>query len=91
MTRTPITHVAIRFQGAVYALPSPNRHHDVIRTIVEQTGAQYVDARNEDQGFLDADGRYLTRRQAIVSARLHGQIKDPDKIRAGQLTSEDLW
>ncbi len=25
-----ITHVAIRFQGKVYSLPAPNRHHDVI-------------------------------------------------------------
>lgn len=90
-TRAPVTHVAMRFQGQVYSLPAPNRHHDVIRLIAELTGVKYVDSRDEDQGFLDADGRYLTRRQAIVSARINRQIKNPSKIRLGQLFSEDVW
>ena len=87
--RTPITHVAIRFQGTVYSLPPPNRHHHIIRLIVDTTGVPSVD--NDEQGFLDATGRFLSRRQALVSARLHGQLKDPDNIRAGRLFSEDLW
>lgn len=89
MNRTKITHVAIRFQGVVYSLPPPNRHHHVIRLIVEQTGVDSVD--NDEQGFLDESGRFLSRRQALVSARLFGQIKDESQIRAGRLFSEDLW
>jgi len=89
--RPRVTHVAIRFQGQVYSLPAPNRHHNVIRHIVEKTGAQYVDARDEDQGFLDESGRYLNRRQALASARYNGQVKDPAKIRCRMLFSEDLW
>jgi hypothetical protein len=89
--RTPITHVAIRFQGRVFSLPSPNRHHDIIRLIVEETGVKSVDTDEDDEGFLDASGRYLNRKQALVSAKLHGQIKDESKVRARMLTSEDVW
>ncbi len=87
--RTRITHVAIRFQGKVYSLPPPNRHHDVIWDIVAQTGVPCVD--NDEQGFLDESGRFLNRKQALVSARLFGQIKDETKIYCGQLFSENLW
>ncbi len=87
--RTKITHVAIRFQGVVYSLPPPNRHHHVIWEIVARTGVSCVD--NNEQGFLDASGRFLNRRQALASARLFGQIKDESQIRLGQLFSEDLW
>lgn len=91
MNRPPITHVAIRFQGKVYSLPKPNRHHDVIRMIVETQGVSHVDARDEDQGFLDADGRYLTRRQALYNAQVNNQLKPNEPIRMGQLFSENVW
>jgi hypothetical protein len=89
--RTRITHVAIRFQGKTYSLPTPpNRHHHVVRLIVQETGADCVDVPEDDQGFLDAGGAYLRRRQALVNARMHGQLK-PDAVpRAGRLFSEDL-
>lgn len=85
-----ITHVAIRFQGTTYSLPAPNRHHDVIRHIVKKTGATTVDAHGDDQGFLDADGRYWTRQQARIIATRAGQLLE----RAGKLRelySEDVW
>ena len=88
--RPPITHVAIRFRGVVYSLPKPNRHHDVIRHIVETTNAKYVDSRDEDQGFLDESGQYLNRKQALTSAQLNGQLKGPLK-HAWALFSEDIW
>lgn len=90
-TRTKITHVAVRFKGTVYSLPAPNRHCHVIWHIAKTTGCTYVDARDEDQGFLDESGRYLNRKQALVSARLHDQIKKPEAIRMNMLFSEDLW
>ncbi len=90
MTRTRITHVAIRFKGVIWSLPSPYRHHDVIREICEETGAETVDSYNE-QGFLDEGGNFLRRKPALAIARLFGQIKDESKVRAGMLTSEDLW
>lgn len=91
MNRPRITHVAIRFQGHVYSLQPPHRHHDVIRLIAEQTGIQYVDARGEDQGFLDESGRYLNRKQALVSARVNGQLLADRPIWHSELYSENLW
>ena len=87
-----ITHVAIRFLGTVYSLPAPNRHHDVIRMIVEQTGAECVDARDDDQGFLIDGERYCRRRPALRIALESGQCK-PDAlgVRLGRLFSEDVW
>lgn len=90
--RPAITHVAIRFQGEVYSLPNPNRHHDVVRHIVEVTGATQVNTHGEDQGFLDAHGRYLNRKQALVSAQLNEQVKDAClSVKLGELYSEDIW
>jgi hypothetical protein len=60
----PITHVAIRFRGKVWSLPAPNRHHDVIRLIAEETGVESVDG-GCTQGFLDSAGRYLNRKEAL--------------------------
>lgn len=87
----PITHVAIRFRGKVYSLPKPNRHHHVIAKIIEETDADTVNTMGEDQGFLDAEGRYLTRREALAVALANNQVKDVAQIRAGRLFSEDLW
>jgi hypothetical protein len=90
--RPPITHVAIRFGGKVWSLPAPNRHHHVIAMIVSNyPDAACVDAYDDDQGFLDASGRYLTRRQALASALFNGQIREPDKVRHRMLFSEDVW
>lgn len=89
--RLPITHVAIRFEGKIYSLPKPNRHHDVRALIVEQTGAQFVDVGEDDEGFLDSSGQYLRRRPALMNALLHDQVKDASKIRLGMLFSEDIW
>jgi hypothetical protein len=88
-----ITHVAIRFNGQIYSLPAPNRHHHVIRHICETTGATHVAAYGEDQGFLDSNGHYYTRRFALNVAREAGQL---DKVRSKTspehlLFSEDLW
>jgi len=49
-----------------------------------------VDTSGEDQGFLDASGQYLTRKQAEVNAFANNQVKN-GKIIGGVLTSEDLW
>jgi len=92
MSRAPITHVAIRWQGKVYSLPAPNRHHDVIRLIVETTGATHVDARDDDQGFLDATGRYLRRAPALISAMINSQLFPGCLgMKLGRLYSEDVW
>lgn len=97
MDRPPLTHVAIRFQDKIWSLPKPFRHHHIIRMIVwlnDTFGDQEIRSvdtdLNNDQGFLDADGRFLNRKQALVNAELNGQLKN-GKIIGGVLTSEDLW
>lgn len=92
MTGQRITHVAIRFQGKTHSLPAPNRHHDVIRMIVETTGVSHVDAREDDQGFLLDGELYCRRKPALRVALANGQCS-PDALGAklGKLFSEDLW
>lgn len=87
-----ITHVAIRFQGKVYSLPAPNRHNDVIRLIIEQAGVTYVDARDDDQGFLIDGETWCRRRPALRVAKECGQLK-PGGMgeKLGKLYSEDVW
>lgn len=89
--RPKITHVAIRFHGVTYALPAPNRHHHIIGHIVRTTDHARVDAREDDQGFLDEAGSYLTRRQALISALENNQVKQPENVRHEMLFSEDVW
>ncbi len=93
--RLPITHVAVRYEGKVYSLPEPNRHHDVIRHIAEVNGTgnkPLVGIYGDNQGFLDESGRYLIRKAALLNAKLNGQLKGPQKeIIGGELYSENLW
>ena len=100
MSKPPITHVAVRFKGCVWSLPRPYRHHHVLRTIWwlaqefgEWTGekVEKIDANREDQGFLDAEGHYLNRKQAFVSAELNGQFRPNHPTCPGELYSEDIW
>lgn len=96
MDHAPITHVAMRFRGQLWSLPRPYRHHHIIRIIAYLNGMfgdgqiTHVDAHGDDQGFLDAAGQYLTRKQAHARAALTGQIKDPTKV-YGTFTSENVW
>lgn len=83
-----ITHVAIKFNGKLWSLPAPNRHHHIISMIHEETG---LSVNNDEQGFLDDAGNFLNRKQALVHALMNDQVKDPNDIKAGRLFSEDVW
>jgi hypothetical protein len=84
-----ITHVAIRYDGKVFAMPKPHRHHDVIRLIVRETGAKTVDG---EQGFLADGTTFLRRKPALTHAIECGQVERaaPTAPHAG-LFSEDVW
>ena len=86
-----ITHVAIQFRGVLYSLPKPNRHHHIISNIVMETGVDYVSFGESIQGFLDDQGNFLNRKQALRHALLNNQVLDKKKVFAGDLTSENLW
>lgn len=82
-----ITHVAIKYANKVFSLPAPNRHHDVIRMIGGISGPDV-------QGFLDANGVFLNRKQAFEVAVQTGQINRPNTpgtYQGPELFSEDLW
>lgn len=97
----PVTHVAIKFQGRIWSLPRPYRHHHVLRVIfwlVQEFGEYTNETIKRDvgggdsQGFLDSTGAYLTRKQAMVVAMANGQITKPGHPTiADTLYSEDVW
>lgn len=91
-TALEITHVAVVFNGFVYSLPKPNRHHNVLRAIAEENGIG-VDGPHSE-GFVDSSGRYLRRGQAMVAARKTGQLNrrpGAQFYQGPELYSEDLW
>jgi hypothetical protein len=91
MDQQRITHVALRIGGTVYALPAPNRHHHVIRWLVDEKGFATVEAHGDDQGFVDSLGNYLTRAQAYRVAQAAGQLRPDRPNWNDELYSENLW
>ncbi len=88
-----ITHVAIRFRGQVWSLPSPYRHHHVMQVILFLQGdVKNIDSRGEDQGFLDSNGKYLTRQEALkVASDCEQLLPRATGHKLGELYSEDVW
>ena len=88
-----ITQVAIKIIGqgseVIISLPRPNRHHHIIHNYCNYTGETFPD--HHQQGFLDQDGKFYTRKQAFQHAFDNNQILDVDKTRLGMLFSEDVW
>lgn len=83
----PILGVALRLpDGAVYAKLAPHRHHDCIAALAQ---AGHPTPIPYDQGFIDADARYLTREEARQRAIATRQCTNPAHPR--DLFSEDLW
>ena len=83
-----IIGVAIKHGDMVIGLPKPNRHHDVIKYMVQVLGIDGP-VGHEGQGFYDAKGRYLDRNFARLSAMRCGQCPYPEH--PTELFSEDLW
>ncbi len=84
-----IVAAAIRsaVNGAVYALPAPARHHDVIHFMAAKAGLPKP--IKGDQGFIDSERGFVDRETAADIALAIGQI---DKLNVPpKLYSEDLW
>jgi len=103
MEPAKLTHVAVRVRGVLYSLPSPNRHHHILWILAKRKGdegapevadehllTETLNAGDNSQGFLDADGQYLNRADGLIRAQATGQIKNGKTI-GSVLTSEDLW
>ena len=48
-------------------------------------------ASGDNQGFIDINGMYLTRKEALKVARENNQILDENEVRGDKLFSEDLY
>jgi len=53
-----IVGVAVRYNGLVFSLPAPNRHHHVLRMIGGIYGPH-------EEGFVLGDGTYIDRTDAM--------------------------
>lgn len=84
-----ICKAAIVFKDKTYT----GWRHAEIRNVIMETGAarEEIMMTMHDKwacGFVTENGRFLTRNQALVYGRNHGQIGE---IIGCELTSEDLW
>jgi hypothetical protein len=101
-----ITHVAILdINKKIWSLPRPNRHHNVIHMINEQSGRDIARGLLKDhvQGFMNDSGQFLTRKEAFYEALRCDQLLPPynpinPSERHGEINknprelfSEDLW
>lgn len=81
-----IIGVAIDYNGRVYLLDSPARHHEVIRYIHDITGDRGIRGL---QGFVIKKGEFLDRLGGAGYALRNNQIK---KLKWPlYLYSDDLW
>ncbi len=83
-----ITHVAIKYEGKLYSLPRPNRHHHIIHQIHLETGHHDIYG---DQGFLDDQGNFLSRAEALIHAQACGQEFTKHPLWDDWLYSENVW
>lgn len=83
-----ITHVAIIYDGKLYSLPKPNRHHHIIHQIHLETGDMDIFG---EQGFLDDQGKFLDRASALIHARECGQLLPERPLWDDWLYSENIW
>lgn len=85
-----IIGVAINKAGTIYSLLRPNRHHNVIKYMVDLG----VSPKGEDaiQGFIDNNGLFLEREEAKKLALTNNQFrKESTTPDSPWLFSEDLW
>lgn len=82
-----IVSVAVRWNGLIFSLPSPHRHHHVCHKMYES--GLPIDAQR-DQGFLTSTGRYVDREEGcIIATKANQIIKKTHPLY--ELFSEDLW
>ncbi len=93
MTQPERIVAAAIFDGRIYSVPAPGRHHDVC--VMMHNQGLPADAMKE-QGFLTSYGRYVNRKEAFVIAKRENQMArrethPPGSYNGEELFSEDLW
>ena len=84
-----IVRAAIRLGDAVFSVPQPGRHHDVIQIMARRP--EHCPSDAVDQGFLTSEGRYVGRIEARDIAGSARQIIRTTGAGRGELFSEDVW
>ena len=89
VTQLPLTIIAaaVRFQGVIFSMPRPHRHHHILHA---QTGMGLRGLAHRDQGFLLSDGTYADRAAAWIIAKNAKQFKG-EPHHPEHLFTEDLW
>lgn len=83
-----ISVAAISFEGVVYALPRPGRHHNIFR-LMKALGVPPPRGK-EEQGFLTSEGRFVDREEGKLIAVAQGQLI-PRASKTSNLFSECVW
>ena len=87
-----IVGVAVKTDRKLWTLPRPYRHHNVLRMIFASHEARNYET--EQEGFVDSDGNFLTRIEAMQVAINNGQLNrrpGSNKYQGPELFSEDQW
>lgn len=85
-----IVGVAVVYNGTLYSLPAPNRHHNVFRVINNVAGG----CGFTNEGFITTSGVFLNRKEAMQLAKENGQLnrrQGSQYYQGPELYSEDLW
>lgn len=91
-----ITRVAVLFDGLVFSLPKPYRHHHVLRIMKHHSAAKRWQNSStlqgrEVQGFVSSDGKFLDRYEALnVFKDSFQKWYDLNEYPSG-LYSENCW
>lgn len=99
-----IISAALRWQGMILSVPKPGRHPDIMRALgktiqviqpaVTDGALLELPVLPNDQGFIDSDGKFVGREEAMHIAREAGQLKPnirDAKHPMKELFSEDVW
>lgn len=90
MNSPSVVAVAIRYDGKVWVLGCPHRHHHIRHWIYLETGNSEAEDQSVE-GFLDSAGRFLNRTEALIIARSREQLRTDRPIWGDDLYSENLW
>ena len=85
MSNVHIVQAAIQHEGRIY---TGRRHSEILTEMLNLGDMEESKPRISDQGFVDSDGNFHSRFQALRVAKKAGQV--PEDF-LGVLTSEDLW
>lgn len=88
-----ITAVAVIHEGVLWALPPPNRHHNVLHKIHADLELGENKPAFGEEGFI-IDEKFVSRELAMLAAKFTGQLnrrEGPNYYQGDELFSEDLW